>query len=396
MIEIRTPSEDDRDRVEDVLRVSLNTPRSLSQYRAPRLPLEQFRCAFDEDRVVSVAAARAYTQWFGGNELAMSGIWGVGTLPEQRGTGLASRTVGELLHEARERGTPLTALFPATLRPYRRLGYELAGTFTEHTIDLDDLPAGSGPLSVEEYRPEDLPEIRACYREVAAIQNGPIDADEQEWWASRVLAPRDQERVHRVAVAKDEDGRVRGYVKFTHEPAEGALDVAFKLACRHLIASTPEALRSLLGFARGFRGLGKAIEFTGPPASPLGLLVDEQRVLPTWTFRWMLRLLDVPGALEDRGYPPVSGEAVIAVDDPMFADNHGPWKIEADAGKVRVAPFEGPSSRPIAIGTLSSLFSGFVSAWDAARLGLLDAEDPAVPFLAQLFAGPAPFMYDFF
>ena len=59
-------------------------------------------------------------------------------------------------------------------------------------------------------------------------------------------------------------------------------------------------------------------------------------------------------------------------------------------------PDPGARVRPIPIGILSSMFTGYLSPFDAVRLGLLDADDPAVPFLAQLFTGPAPFMLDFF
>jgi hypothetical protein len=48
------------------------------------------------------------------------------------------------------------------------------------------------------------------------------------------------------------------------------------------------------------------------------------------------------------------------------------------------------------IGTLSSMYSGFLSPFDAARLGLVDGDDPAIPVLARLLAGPPPFMYDWF
>jgi predicted acetyltransferase len=111
----------------------------------------------------------------------------------------------------------------------------------------------------------------------------------------------------------------------------------------------------------------------------------------------MLRLLDVPGALSGRGYPTVSGEAVIAVDDEMFPDNRGPWKVGADTGAVTVTPTDaGASLRAIGIGTLSSMYSGYLSPFDAVRLGLLDGDDPTVPFLARLFSGSAPWMHDFF
>jgi predicted acetyltransferase len=126
------------------------------------------------------------------------------------------------------------------------------------------------------------------------------------------------------------------------------------------------------------------------------MLVEEQKVTPAWTFRWMLRLLDAPAAFEARGYPPVSGEAVIAVEDGMFPANRGPWHIAAKEGAVEVSPADDARVRPIPVGTLASMYSGFLSPYDAARLGLLDEDDPAVPFLARLFAGPAAYMHDFF
>ena len=42
------------------------------------------------------------------------------------------------------------------------------------------------------------------------------------------------------------------------------------------------------------------------------------------------------------------------------------------------------------------MYTGFLSPHDAVRLGLLDGDDPAVAVLARLFAGPAPFMLDWF
>ncbi|MEX1263360.1 MAG: hypothetical protein WEE66_05400 [Actinomycetota bacterium] len=34
----------------------------------------------------------------------------------------------------------VSALYPAVLRPYRSLGYEMAGTFTKHRVELDAIP----------------------------------------------------------------------------------------------------------------------------------------------------------------------------------------------------------------------------------------------------------------
>jgi predicted acetyltransferase len=397
MTEVRTPLEEHRDQVANVIGVSLNLGRGFFEHRAPRIALGDFRAVFDGDRVLAVAGERRFTQRFGGRELDMCGIWGVGTLPERRGEGLATRAVSGLLGEARERGTSLSALYPAVLGPYRRLGYELAGTYTRQRVLFEDLPAGGGPLSVEAYDPaRDLDAVRACYRRAVEPHNGPIDCEDDRWWPERIMGSTMPDERQRAVVVRGRDGELEAYASFAYEEEQGHLEIEFRLACRHLVATTAEGASALLGYFRGFRGVGRALQFPGAPADPLALLVEEQRLNPAWTFRWMLRLLDVRAALEGRGYPPVSGEALVAVEDPAFPDNRGPWRISAEEGKVRVAPAAGERVRPISIGALSSIYSGYLAPHDAVRLGLLDADDPAVPVLARLFAGTAPFMLDWF
>jgi predicted acetyltransferase len=161
------------------------------------------------------------------------------------------------------------------------------------------------------------------------------------------------------------------------------------------VATSVEGWASLLSYLRGFRGMGQTLRFTGPPAHPLALLVEEQRVRPVWSFRWMLRLLDVPSALSGRGYPPVSEEFVLSVEDGLFPENRGPWRVVAEGGVVSVWPApEAGRVQPISIGALSSLYAGSLSAWDAVAFGLVD--EAAAPALGRLFGGPAPWMYDFF
>jgi predicted acetyltransferase len=160
------------------------------------------------------------------------------------------------------------------------------------------------------------------------------------------------------------------------------------VVCRHPVASTLSGMASLLSYVRGFRGLGVALRFTGPPAAPLALLIEEQRLLPAWTYRWMLRLLNVPAALAERGYAPVSASFDLVVEDGLFPENRGPWRVVIDGGSASVSPGSGSADASVSIGTLSPLYSGFLSAWDAAALGLI--EPSMAPVLASVFGGPAP------
>ena len=188
--DVITPGDEHRDEVIGLMRVAFNMGTGSLAERAAWLPVEKMRCVLDGDRIVAAAAAHDFRQWWGGRELGMSGIWGVVTLPEHRGGGLATRAVTELLVDARAKGQPLSALYPATQRPYRGMGYELAGTMTRHAVALDDLPRGpAGPLTVEEYVgfERDLEDVRACYRASVSSHPGPIDSDEEDWWPSRVM-----------------------------------------------------------------------------------------------------------------------------------------------------------------------------------------------------------------
>jgi predicted acetyltransferase len=393
--DVFVPVDEHRDEITELMRVAFNLSPGSVRERAAWLPLQKMRCISDGSRVVAAAGARDFRQWFGGRELEMSGIWGVVTLPEHRGGGLATRAVTTLLEEARWKGQSVSALYPATQRPYRGIGYELAGTMTRHEIALDDLPrGGSGPLPVEELDlARDLDGVRACYRASVSRHNGPIDSDEDDWWPNRILGPWFSSDVQRAVVARGPDG-IEGYASFTYGPASGAIDFNYSVVCRHLVASTLSGMASLLSYVRAFRGLGVALRFTGPPAAPLALLIEEQRVLPAWTYRWMLRLLDVPAALAGRGYAPVSASFDLVVEDGLFPENRGPWRVVVDGGSASVSPGSGSADAAVSIGTLSSLYSGFLSAWDAAALGLI--EPSMAPVLASVFGGPAPWMHDFF
>ncbi|HEY7659540.1 MAG TPA: GNAT family N-acetyltransferase [Actinomycetota bacterium] len=394
MIEIVTPGEEHREQVFDVLRTALNLGNAHREERIAWLPISRMRCAVENGRVVATAGARDFRQRFGGTDIGMSGIWGVGTLPEHRGSGLATKAVTALLIDALGTGQPISALFPATIRPYRRLGYELAGTYTKHEIALADLPSVESSLEVVELeRERDLEGVRACYRASIREQTGPIDSDEEDWWPDRILGPGWSDDVHRAIVARGTSGTIEAYASFTQSDAP-ELEFGYDIECKQLVASSREGLESLVAYFRGFRGIGASLRSPGPQTHPLEYLVDDQLVRHVWTFRWMLRLLDVPAAFEQRGYPPVSGETLIAVEDDLFPDNRGPWRIVADEGTVKVEPAEGATVRPTSIGALSSMFSGFLSPFDAVRLGVLEPD--AASLLATLFAGPAPWMHDWF
>jgi predicted acetyltransferase len=111
----------------------------------------------------------------------------------------------------------------------------------------------------------------------------------------------------------------------------------------------------------------------------------------------MARILDVKGALEGRGYPPVAGAATLAVEDDLFPENEGTWRIQASGGEVSAGRIDGaaPGAR-MGIRGLSALFTGYVSPGELVRAGLAAGDEAALSLLGKLFSGPAPWSMDFF
>jgi predicted acetyltransferase len=142
------------------------------------------------------------------------------------------------MDDARRRA-PLTALYPAVLEPYRRLGYELAGTYDEHRVSLDALPAvdthdlPSVQLADVE---RDLDAMMACYARWVARRNGTMEPDARFWRSRTRERPGDE--THRVVVVRDDDA-ITGFAIFARSPdASGHLSSGFDVKCRTFVAKS--------------------------------------------------------------------------------------------------------------------------------------------------------------
>jgi predicted acetyltransferase len=396
-VEFRVPSQEDREPALDVMQSAFGTLPAWRTRTGPHVRLDRYLCAYDGDRLVATSMSHDLTQFFGGREIPCSGVAAVAAMPDVRGKGTGGALVAELIRRQRDAGDLISMLYPATVAVYRKLGYEIGGSYTEHTAPLRALPRSGGEgIALQTIRDDSpLAELQACFREWAPGHNGPVWFSHEFWWRARILRMTEPDVVPHVVLAHGEDGSLEGYAAYQRGPREG---FGIDPSCTHFVALTRRAALALFGYFGGFHSIGHHLTWHGPPNEPLALLLAESRTVEqTSSFPWMFRLLDVPGALEARGYPEVDGECVIAVDDALFPDNAGPFRLEANAGKVAVSRVDDASSRrPIPVGLLSALYTGRLSTDDLVRLGAAGADDPALPVLARLFAGPPPWSPDFF
>lgn len=386
---VRAMREDERDLVRSLHRRSFNIPSDVAA-RLPKPPAENVRVAEAGGTVVGALRYHAIGHFFGGRAVPSAGIGGVVVEPEARGDRTAERLVVSTLRELRDEGFVISVLYPATVPVYRRCGYEYAAFRVNYKTPLRLLPRPGGPPA-ETWTDDDLDEIAEVYRNWATGRNGVVDRP-ASWW-TRVLTNVEEGEVYRVCVR--EDGRVTGYLIYTQEKRKDS-DWEFDLDVRDLVWTTRASIDALLTFAGRHRSNARDLVWVGPPQDSLANLLPEQDADYEHWFRPMLRLVDVPGAFEARGYPPSVRAAVeLAVEDPQLPANAAGWRVETADGNAKVTPATGARAR-VDVGALAAIWAGFLSASDARALGRLDATDDDIAVLEEMFAGPLPWVNDWF
>jgi predicted acetyltransferase len=328
-------------------------------------------------------------QYFGGKSVPMVGIAGVGTSAEARGTGAALAIMTRVLREQRAKGFAISTLYPATLGLYRKVGYERAGARFEARVPLSAIAIQDRALSLRAMTPEDGPAVEACYRAKASGVNGFVDRGPYVW--QRTREPRGAHLSRGFVVG--EGAHVEGYA-YVHEKIDASLH--FALHASDLVATTRRAYRRLLTFAADHGTIGNDLVWSAAPSDPSVQLLPrvgyDARVYPVW----MLRVLDVASALTSRGWPEhVAIDVDLEVTDDVIADNAGRFTLHLAAGRAEVAR-GGKGSVKLDVRALAALYTGWQDPRTLSALGELEARTADLSALTSAFAGPSPWMPDFF
>lgn len=340
--------------------------------------------------------------WLGGRSVPTIGVAAVAVSPERRGGGLGLLLMRSLVREMHEEGAALSSLYASTQSLYRQVGYEQAALRFEHRLSMRDLrlqrDAGAGgrrgTLAAREIAPSEDRLIRACAAAHFPLRHGSLDRGEYIW--KRVWKMREDEfrcfGLHRPGSPDALEAYV--FLRHARKPDGWATDVVVN----DYAYTTPDSARDLVRFLASLATTGEDLVFQDGPASSLALLLDHMRGSVERRDPCMLRITHVPTALEARGWPAgFDGALTLNVRDELLPGNDGAWALRISRGRASVARAErGGAAVTLDARALAPVYTGLLSASQAAALGWASGAPEALSLADAAFASPAPGLPDMF
>jgi predicted acetyltransferase len=352
--------------------------------------------AFDGPRLVAAARYHEMRQCWQGRWQPMAGVASVMVAPEDRGRGTGRALMTAMLELIASRGYRVSVLYPATSAIYRSLGWEIAGVRDRVRFPARSLRSMSGPdplLTAPAGAPGGAGLRRCGPGDAAAVIAVLSDAHQ----ALRDSGPAtyDEETVRRWL---DNPGR------YCYLAPDGFLSYQWRngndeIAVDRAVSASAATTRAMWGIVASHASIADTVLANVGPADPVSWLTREPDVQAAGGHQWMLRIVDAPGAVAERGFPAAAEvTAGLQLADPACPGNAGPWTLEVSGGKAALSP-GGPPGRgePLTLGP-----RGFAALYAGTPLGTLrraglaaggtDAADAA---LDTTFAA-SPFLLDYF
>lgn len=350
---------------------------------------ENVRTVHRGDRIAAGCMILPMGQFFGGAAVRLGGIAAVGVRTDERRGGLATAMMHRVVRECADRGVPLSTLYASNVALYRRAGYELAGMRHIARVRPREIVGGDRPLAVRDVGPEDHEAVYAMYRRAAVLHNGHLDRGSYIW--RRIHDDRWGVPAHGVMLV-DEHGTPEGYVFWRQHKG----DPWIRAELTDWIATTPRAHRQLWVTLGDLRTMFDHIDMPTAPTDPLLRELVDPRVEWQAAEPWLLRICDVAGALEARGYSEgVHTTVALRVHDDVVPINDGRFVLHVRDGRASVEK-GGDGVVELDVRALASIYSGFTDPRTLVATGHVQGPPDALSRLASCFAGEAPWMREMF
>lgn len=333
-------------------------------------------CAFEEGEPVAQMATLPFVMRWNGRDIGCGGVTAVSSLPSHRRRGHLRELMTRAFAAMREAGQPLAMLWASMAAIYQRFGYGIAGYSWIYDFDprhlrfVDDVPT-PGRIRLVKHT-EARPVIAAAYDAFAAPRTLMLRRD-AAWWEKAVLRQWQPDLPPLLVAVYEEAGEALGYtiyeVEQRHEFRNPGPDQT--VTTRELVWLTPSAHRALVTYLAGY-DLADTVRMRRMPADdPLFHHAQEPRLLETRVRDGTLvRIVDLPAALEGRGYDG-DGRLTFAFADDLCPWNDGTWQLSVEAGSGRLTRTDAEPELCLTSRSLAMMASGYQPATTLARIGLI-------------------------
>jgi predicted acetyltransferase len=301
--------------------------------------------------------------------------------PEWRGRGVATLLMTRVLDRAVACGDAVSVLFPAAVPPYRKLGYEVAGSVWKTTFPAAALRRlGTPDVAVRRPSVADVDEIVDLMARDGARRraSGPLELDADD--VREMVSDAD----NMCYLASD------GFLVYAWDGAD--------LRVERLVAASPETTRALWALVGSGASAVRNVYTYQPLHDAVHWMLDTQALHEVGQERWMLRVVDVRAAVEGRGFPAgVTADVPLRLDDSWLEGGAGSFRLRVEAGTGELVPDPdvGPDAVRLGPAGLAALYAGtptstlqsarLVGSGSPRQLALLDAAFASHPYLIDTF-----------
>ena len=342
----------------------------------------------EEDGEVRASATVLPLEMFVDGELrSMGGVAAVTAHPAYRRRGYAGELMREAFGDLRGRGIHLSMLWPFAHAFYRAYGYELAGESLAYTFKPTDLPTSPEQRHTRAYREEDLPGMMALFERQAVRHQCCVRGSEEQWRAERFGG---YDEAEKDAVVYERDGTMEGYLLYRMSGWREGRSPERVVRTRELVAATTRAREALISFLAALDPLVFEIRHHTPRDEPLHPFLTSSHVKAEVEPEFMLRLVDVEGALRFLNRE-VDEPLVFEIADDILLENASDYTV--GDGRVRRGAH---SEHRVALDVrqLAQLYAGYLTVPRLAEHGLIEAgSSEAIELLEAFFPPGDPWVY---
>lgn len=287
----------------------------------------------------------------------------VGSRAESRGKGNVRTLMAEILAHFKSRGDVFATLIPFSASFYRKFGFELASHSLKQRVPIEQLaniPCDLRATHVDYEK--DVAAVRSVYEDFARTRNlAPVRSDDAwRWRGNGEFGEPDfllgDCRYDTYVLWRDDEPCAFMTFAFKHEP-----DMPFfgELIVTDLAYDGRESFLALLGLLYRLRAKAGYVTFDLCDDIDLAtILPDGDKIEQTLRTYVMLRVLDVPRALELMPRPMQAEPWTVTVDDDFMPENSGTYRVSYGEETTSVERCDAAPDLRVSIQTLTLLASG--------------------------------------